>query len=66
MPIANVTTNTLYANRDMAKPGAIGVVRPNADTLYSTMFIDLSESDLVLTVPEMPDDRYWVFPISNP
>ncbi|KAH6694084.1 hypothetical protein F5X68DRAFT_248707 [Plectosphaerella plurivora] len=66
MPIPNVRTNTLYPNQDMARPGAIGVVRPNADTLYSTLFIDVSAADLVLTVPDMPKDRYWVFPISNP
>ncbi|RMJ19316.1 hypothetical protein CDV36_001005 [Fusarium kuroshium] len=65
-PIPNATTNHLYPNRDMAKPGSIGVVRPNADTLYTTLFFDLSTADLVLTVPKIPKNRYWVFPFSNP
>ncbi|KAL3595549.1 hypothetical protein FPOAC2_09892 [Fusarium poae] len=48
------------------EPGAVGVVRPNADTLYSIMFIDLSSNDLRVTIPEIPEGRYWVFPFTSP
>ncbi|CEI70544.1 hypothetical protein FVEN_g959 [Fusarium venenatum] len=48
------------------EPGAVGVVRPNADTMYSIMFIDLSTSDLRVTIPEIPEGRYWVFPFTSP
>jgi hypothetical protein len=37
------------------------VVRPNVDPLYSLAILDLSERDLVIDVPEIPD-HYWVFP----
>lgn len=39
-----------------------GVVRPNVDTLYSSMFYDVSKEPLVVSVPEM-GDRYHLFPI---
>ncbi|KAK1855984.1 hypothetical protein CCHR01_01366 [Colletotrichum chrysophilum] len=48
------------------EPGGVGVVRPNADTMYSILFIDLSSDDIVVNIPEMPQDRYWVFPICTP
>ncbi|MFC9392732.1 DUF1254 domain-containing protein [Streptomyces sp. NPDC057027] len=38
------------------------VVSPNADTLYSSAWLDLSEQPLVLTVPEF-GDRFWMVPI---
>jgi hypothetical protein len=38
------------------------VVRPNADTVYSALFVDISDSDLVITIPEIDGDRYWVTP----
>lgn len=59
-------TNRILNNRVLNTPGAVGVVRPNADTIYSIVMFDLSESDIVITVPEMPSDRYWVFPIYTP
>jgi hypothetical protein len=37
------------------------IVRPNADTLYSNLFIDLSRVDLEITVPDF-GDRYGVWP----
>ncbi|KAK2751266.1 hypothetical protein CKAH01_06452 [Colletotrichum kahawae] len=48
------------------EPGGVGVVRPNADTMYSILFIDLSSDDIVVNIPEMPQDRYWVFPVCTP
>lgn len=54
----DVKTNHFYHQAKLAEPGAIAVVRPNVDTVYSELFIDLSTSDLVLTVPEF-DGRYW-------
>jgi hypothetical protein len=38
------------------------VVSPNADTLYSSAFIDVSAEPIVLSLPAMPD-RYHLFPI---
>jgi len=50
--------NTWYNERDVIKPGWTKVVRPNTDTLYQSMFVDLSKHDLVYTVPEF-DKRFW-------
>ncbi|KAF2113502.1 hypothetical protein BDV96DRAFT_577898 [Lophiotrema nucula] len=60
----NVTTNTLYHQRALTGAQFTGVVRPNADTVYSTTFVDLSENDLELEVPDF-GDRYWVWPFSD-
>lgn len=58
--------NTLIHNFEPSTPGSVGVVRPNADTIYSMLFLDLSSKNLELTVPEFPDDKYWVFPLYTP
>jgi len=60
MSIAN--TNTIYTNPNSKETDEQAVIRPNVDTSYSIAYIDLSESDLVLNVPEFPDRRYHVFP----
>src|SRR5262249_50192698 len=38
------------------------VVRPNADTLYSSAFIDLSAEPLILDVPDR-GGRYYLLPV---
>ncbi|MCX2180561.1 DUF1254 domain-containing protein [Streptomyces sp. SKN60] len=38
------------------------VVSPNADTLYSSAWLDLSEEPLVLALPDF-GDRFWMVPI---
>ena len=38
------------------------VVAPNADTLYSSAFVDLEKEPIVFTVPPV-EDRYVLFPI---
>ncbi|UNI23032.1 hypothetical protein JDV02_008875 [Purpureocillium takamizusanense] len=54
----HVRTNRFHHQAELAEPGAIAVVRPNVDTVYSIVLVDLSASDLVLAVPEF-DGRYW-------
>ncbi len=38
------------------------VVRPNVDTMYVSMFFDVSQEPLVVSVPDM-GDRYHLFPL---
>ncbi|OBT67937.1 hypothetical protein VE03_02504 [Pseudogymnoascus sp. 23342-1-I1] len=59
------STNTLYHDRKLSTLDDLKVIRPNVDTLYSTIFIDLSSHDLEVTVPSIPG-RYWVFPFYDP
>jgi hypothetical protein len=66
-PLPEITRpNILLHSRGLNTPGGVGVVRPNADTLYSVVMFDLSSVDLKITIPEMPLDRYWVYPIVTP
>jgi hypothetical protein len=56
-----VPTNFLLHQRALRSAADRQIVRPNADTLYSTLFIDVSRVDLEVTVPEW-GDRYGVWP----
>src|SRR6185369_12999032 len=38
------------------------VVRPNADTLYSSLWFDVSKEPLVIDVPDSAG-RYWLLPM---
>jgi hypothetical protein len=51
--------NQFVHMRAFADPTFTDVVSPNADTLYSTAWLDLSSGPMVLSVPEM-GDRYYV------
>jgi hypothetical protein len=42
-------------------PDDKAVVTPNSDTPYCMNWLDLSAEPLVLTVPEVPSDRYYSF-----
>ncbi|KAJ5295457.1 hypothetical protein N7508_010278 [Penicillium antarcticum] len=57
----NACTNTLYHDRRLSTSNDLKIIRPNSDTLYSTIFMDLSSNDLQIIIPELPD-RYWVYP----
>lgn len=39
------------------------VTAPNADTLYTTAFIDVGKEPWVFSFPDMKDDRYFLFPM---
>ena len=49
--------NTFKHVFDLPAPDFKAVVRPNVDTLYSSAMLDLSESPVILTLPEV-SDRY--------
>ncbi|WP_084478056.1 DUF1254 domain-containing protein [Nocardia jejuensis] len=41
------------------------VVRLNLDTLYSMAWLDLAAEPVVLQIPEVPDNRYWLMQIMD-
>jgi hypothetical protein len=51
--------NKLFADRALKGPEDTQVIRPNADTLYGGVFMDLRAEPLVISVPEMDDSRYY-------
>ena len=51
--------NKLFADRVLKGPEDTQVIRPNADTLYGGVFMDLRAEPLVISVPEMDDSRYY-------
>ena len=53
--------STFYHAQELATDNDTSVARPNADTLYSTLIYDLSQADLVLNVPDVPEDTFKLF-----
>jgi hypothetical protein len=51
--------NQLCNLREFPDPAATAVVSPNADTLYTFSFLDLTREPMVLSLPEM-DNRYYL------
>ncbi|KAJ4287696.1 hypothetical protein N0V90_012399 [Kalmusia sp. IMI 367209] len=56
-----VPTNFKLPQRELQTAENKYVVRPNADTLYTIVFVDLSVNDLEVTVPDF-GDRFGVYP----
>ena len=52
----------MYDEPALANIQEAAVVRPNFDTLYSRVAVDLSHTDLELTVPSVEDGRFFIFP----
>ncbi|KAL4891102.1 hypothetical protein BDV59DRAFT_209259 [Aspergillus ambiguus] len=62
LPVISTSgSNKLQHMRRLSTADFQDVVRPNVDTLYSLAILDLSQTDLVIDVPNITD-RYWVFP----
>jgi hypothetical protein len=40
-----------------------GVVRANWDTLYSSVWLDLTDEPQVITIPPVPANRFFMFPL---
>lgn len=59
----NASTNTIYNQVNLSTAADTALVKPNVDTLYSRVFLDLSSSDLAITIPDI-HDRYWVCSLS--
>ena len=61
--LRNVSVNEIFHQRNLASISSSAVIKPNTDTLYSRVVLDLSQNDVVLTVPNISDGRYWNYPV---
>ena len=60
-PLLDTTgTNAFYKEPALASSQETAIVRVNVDIIYSAAPIDLSLVDLELTVPSVPDGRFYV------
>ena len=48
--------------KTLATPDAKTVIRPNADTIYTTAWLDLRSEPMVISLPSVPN-RYYVMPL---
>ncbi|MFC9898346.1 DUF1254 domain-containing protein [Nocardia sp. NPDC127579] len=63
---AATTTPNQFANAvTRPDPADRLMVRPNLDTLYSQAWLDLRAEPLVLQVPAIEPDRYWIMQIMD-
>jgi hypothetical protein len=60
--ISSIGVNAIFHETNTATAGNAAIVRPNVDTLYSKVVVDLSHGDVALTIPEVDDGRFYVFP----
>lgn len=58
--------NTLLHERALSTSSDRSVVTPNVDTIYTSAVIDLSQHDVTLQVPNIPDDLYALFSFYDP
>lgn len=60
-PAYEGSANTLTIKRELLDYKYRAVVAPNNNTLYSYAWLNLTTEPLVFTVPQIPEDRYFVF-----
>ena len=58
--------NTFNHAQDLSTPDDRSVVKPNVDTLYSTLIYDLSDADVIINIPEIPDDQFHLVSYFDP
>ncbi len=61
-PLTIVGSNAVYSEKELSSASGAAVIRPNVDTLYSRIAVDLSQYDVEITVPPIEDGRFWIFP----
>ena len=59
---AHAPMNQIANMRAFPTPAFTDVVRPNADTLYSVMFFDVSKDPMLFSVPDA-GGRYYLLPM---
>lgn len=64
--IQGVGTNKFYDTGRLATPASRTVVAPNVDTIYALAVLDLAHQDVVVTLPPMQDDRFYLLAFFDP
>ena len=59
-------SNILYSHNTTATASTRTVVRPNVDTIYAEAIFDLSATDVVLNLPAMEEDRFYLAAFFDP
>ncbi|KAK5950071.1 hypothetical protein OHC33_008786 [Knufia fluminis] len=60
------SVNTWTHARELSTPENRTVVKPNVDTVYSTLIYDLSQSDVEITIPDIPAENFKLFSFYDP
>jgi hypothetical protein len=63
LPSFRAPQNQFAHMRQLLGPEFTEVVGPNNDTLHSTAWLDLGTEPIVLSMPDIPDNRYYVIQI---
>jgi hypothetical protein len=61
-----VGTNVFAKENSTSTASTRTVVRPNVDTIYGSITYDLSATDLILSLPPMEEDRFYLFAFYDP
>ena len=64
--VEDVGANTWRHARELSTAANHTVVKPNVDTLYSTFIYDLSQSNVEITIPDIPDYELKLFSFYDP
>jgi len=60
-PAYEAPMNVLLNKAELSGPESTTVVRPNNDTYYTQAILDLQREPMVISVPAIPDQRYYSF-----
>jgi hypothetical protein len=57
--------NVIHHNEGLSSPDDTWVTTPNSDTIYSRAWLDLRLEPVILTIPEIEEDRYYTFQLTD-
>lgn len=60
-----IGVNHFGHSRQLATSTNRYVVKPNVDTLYSTSIFDVSNQDVIVKLPVIPEDQYALLPFHS-
>ena len=64
--VFNLGINNFLHKRVLSTAEDTAVVRPNEDTLYSSLIYDLSHGDVIINLPEIPEGQFHLMTFYDP